>query len=124
MASSAAGRLDDWTTMADRYKQLTIDGQEVEVGKTRLRSLGALQRLVLDRIDEVWVVRAVDIGRLVHQARGACPSHGARYGRWKGTRAAGCCPYAASDGYDLLRQLERRGIVHHRADGGWERASR
>lgn len=110
--------------MTTGYTQLTIDGKEVEVGKTKLRSLGALERIVLDYIDEVWVARAVNVGRLIHSARGGCPTHGARYNRWKGTRAAGCCPYAATDGYDLLRRLERRGIVSHREDGGWERAVR
>ena len=96
-----------------RDAQLTLEGREVPLlpdGRiaTRLR-LGPNQREVMRQLGLHGSIRAVQAGVIVHARRGSC-GVGAKSSRYRGT-GIGCCAYAATDGSDLLRRLERCGLV-------------
>lgn len=101
--------------------QLTLDGREVEhitVGRPGAPLTG-LQREILRELAARGEITTVAAGTLVHRARRAQGGHcgiGGRDGRYSG---AGCCAYAAADGLEALKRLERRGLVAHPQRGRW-----
>lgn len=97
--------------MAATSFQLTIDGDEEPLGR-QPRPLGPLVEQLLEELEQhPGGLRAVEIGRILHTLRGGCPQEGKRWANWQGTRALGCCPYAASDGANLMLRLQGRGLV-------------
>lgn len=109
--------------MAPKLKQLSLlGGAEIEhppPAHRRVMPLDSLAISVLDTIKERRGMRAVEVGAIVHRLRGACVLSGIRYDRWTGNRSIGCCPYAASDGFLLLKRLEARGLIRKRDDGSY-----
>lgn len=119
--------------------QLRVDGTEVvhpapdAVWPARKPPLTDLQRTVLRVADEQGgEIRSVEAGKIVHSYRGHCGfgKRGSNLVRHNaagevevvnGPRAGsiGCCQYAASDGLEVLKRLERRGYVEHSARGRW-----
>lgn len=103
------------TVVQLRNTQLTVDGREIPLlpdGRiaTRLR-LGPNQREVMRRLGLHGSIRAVQAGRIIHQGRGHCGcGRKDRAGRYHGE---GCCAYASTDGSDLLRRLEKAGLVQN-----------
>lgn len=113
------------TGLAAGPRQLTLEGQEVPLGKVRRRRLPALTRrarAALSLLEECGPLRGVDIGITVHADFG-CPGAGERWNSWTGKRSKSCCPYAAPDGWSLAKQLELRRLVKQR-DGVWELTKR
>lgn len=108
------------TALARVPRQLTLDGVEVPHPPRRHhRALGAAAEDALDILTERGLMRAVEVGRALHQ-RSGCVLEGPRWKQWKGVRSKACCPYAASDGYSALRQLESHTMVEHLEDGRWQ----
>jgi hypothetical protein len=94
--------------------------------------LSAAQRAVLDLARRTEGVRAVEAGMVLHDLRNGgrgCRPNPRGYpvaplpasnaaDRWTGTRSVACCPWASSDGSELLKRLRDRGLVEQRATRG------
>ena len=95
--------LDEKTTA---FAQLTIDGGEVPLADIATRARpGASMKLVLEYLRLKGSVRSAMAGRLIHDARRQVCERPTLPG------AIGCCKWAGSDGGEVLRRLEARGLV-------------
>lgn len=94
--------------------QLTLDGSEVPVSRTTAR-LGRNQRAIL-RTLVFGSLTSTQAGRIVHELRGYCGAGAKSRGDYQG---AGCCPYAATDGSDVMRSLRDRGFVEKQGGLWW-----
>lgn len=92
-------------------RQLVLSGGEVAHPPPagRRSPLNATQVRILRVLRRDGVLRSVEAGVLVHQARGHC-AFNTRPNDWpmKGTA---CCPYAANDGRAAMVRLMERGLV-------------
>jgi hypothetical protein len=96
--------------------QLTIDGGEVPVSHGRGRVLGRNQREVLRRLALFSHMTSTQAGRVVHEMRGHC-GFGAR--STVGYAGLGCCEYASTDGSEVMRGLQERGLVEKEGGLWW-----
>lgn len=101
--------------------QLTLDGREISLrdfAKRRQPQLQDLAKEAFDLLKAKGPLRGFELGILIHASHG-CPSEGARWRNWTGKRTKSCCPYAATDGWSLAKQLELRNLVLE-VDRAWE----
>ena len=98
----------------DASVQLALEGLGDPVPLSALigkrARLGPRQRAVLDELGRRGSLTSTQAGRIVHAARGHCGS-GARDSFTHEYAGAGCCPYAVSDGAEVLYPLAARGLV-------------
>lgn len=90
--------------------QLTLDGGEETpaVPAGQRAPFTDAQHEILRLIAE-HDITSTDAGRILHAHRaGGCKRC-----------ATGSCPYAASDGGDVLKRLQQRGLVRRLAPGLW-----
>jgi len=92
--------------------QLTLDGREVPAEGLRTRKgqhpLTAPQRAVLAYLRDHDSIRCVDAGVILYEFTE--PTERAREMRRK---------YASADGLELLKRLEKRGLVRRKSRGVW-----
>lgn len=93
-------------------RQLALDGREVPYPQ-RVYPLTSRQRQVLLYMRQRRDVRPVDVGRLMHASRDVEPC------AYTPFQPGACCEYAASDGWDALHRLEKRGLVERVGRGQW-----
>lgn len=98
-------------------KQLTLDGREVDLTKAP-RPLNESQREILRVARSAGAIRPVNAGRIVHAHR-ALRYVGLHADRRSSARQLGCCRFAASDGWDALERLRKRGLVRNPSRGLW-----
>ncbi len=103
--------------------QLTLLGGEETIeastARSRPRSLSDYAHAVLRRAGEQGgVITSSQAGRVVHDVGRALGRRGP-CARPNLPGAAGCCWWAPSDGWELLRGLERRGLVEQLSRGLW-----
>lgn len=106
--------------------QFTIEGREEDyeavVNRRRtLTRLTGLQAEILATIRREGSIRAFVAGVMVHAERNArmhrrCSGGGKG---WGPTRTGACCHYAATDGYEMMKRLRKRGLVKQRRDKAW-----
>jgi hypothetical protein len=86
--------------------QLTLDGREVPVADvTAPAPKGHAMKIVMEHLAKRGSIRSAQAGRIVHDARRKACERPTLPG------AIGCCQWAASDGGEVLRRLQRRGLV-------------
>jgi len=96
--------------------QLTLDGREVQhpaPGTTR-PPLGAAQREVMRHLGLFGSITSTQAGVIVHEqrtARNGYRSCGIGAKTDSDYNGAGCCPYAVSDGTEVMKRLRKRGYV-------------
>lgn len=100
-------------------EQLTIDGDvepyaEVAQRNRIVSALSGTQREILRRVREEGGLRGVEAGVMIHAARNAERRFPVCGGGAKGhgpTRSGACCHYAATDGAEAMKRLQKRGLV-------------
>lgn len=100
--------------------QLDIYGNEHDPARRPVdpsAPLSRAQREVLRLAARPEGVRPVEAGEVVHAAR-RLPCASKRYHDRLRTTTDRCCRYAASDGWDLLKRLEARGLVEQHEPRG------
>ena len=96
--------------------QLTLDGREVQhPAPTGVRPpLGAAQREVLRHLGLFGSITSTQAGVIVHEQRRARQGYGGcgTGAKWRSEyTGAGCCPYASTDGTEVMKRLKKRGYV-------------
>jgi hypothetical protein len=107
--------------------QIDLWGQDADPGAVqaaRVASLSPAQKEILRLARRPAGVTTAEAGRVLHGARDG--GRGCRPGRHGagGTARGGapddgrCCPWATSDGWDVLKRLRARGFVDQPAGAG------
>lgn len=114
--------------------QLTLDGQEIRHPAPTSARLGPHEREVLRTLG-FGSLTSTQAGKICHAIRGHC-GYGCPYGEWNTRgyhnspyggcniyptqhegfektryRGDGCCPYAVSEGTEVMKRLRKRGYV-------------
>lgn len=100
--------------------QLDIYGGEHDTSRRTTNPnapMSRAQREVLRLAARPEGVRPVEAGEIVHAARRQ-PCTAKRYHEALKTSTDRCCRFAASDGWDLLKRLEARGLIEQPAPRG------
>jgi hypothetical protein len=90
--------------------QFTLDGgEETPAAVTDQRAPFTEAQMEILRLIAHHDITSTDAGRILHAYRDNACKH----------CQAGTCPYAASDGGDALKRLQKRGFVRRLAPGLW-----
>lgn len=110
------------------HEQLNVYGEgepyaQVAARHRAHRELTGVQREILTAIRASGPMRAVEAGVLIHRARNIALNrrcHGGAKGH--GPTKLACCHYAATDGYEAMKRLFKRGLVTQQEDKRWKLA--
>lgn len=95
------------------WLQQTLDGQEIKHPAPTRTHIGPHEREVLRALG-FGSLSSTQAGTICHDVRGHC-GYRVPYGEWnvRGSRymGGGCCPYAVSEGTEVMKRLKRRGFV-------------